>query len=120
MATKDGRVLRSKKDGKTSVVTDESDHKNGKNSDGKNSVETDSVHKNGKESVNTAEMSTTHHEQEFTPERNGQENSPGHSAQDSGDSDSDIVRERAPERDRAFSLQLADVFSQMSIPCYRF
>ena len=43
MATQDGRVLRSKKDGKNSVVTDESDHKNGKKS-----VETDSVHKKWK------------------------------------------------------------------------
>ena len=101
MATKDGRVLRSKKDDKNSVVTDESDHKNGKNS-----VEADSVHKNGKKSVDTAEMSTTHHEQEFTSKRNGQENSPSHSAQNSGDSDSDTVRERAPERDMPFSFQV--------------
>ena len=52
-------------------------------------------------------MSTTHHEQEFTPERNGQENSPSHSAQDNGDSDSDTVQERAPERDMPFSFQVA-------------
>ena len=87
----------------TNVVTDESDRKNGNNS-----VETDSVHKNGKKSVDTAEMGTTHQEQEFTPERrNGQENSPSHSAQDSGDSDSDTVRERAPERDMFFSFQVS-------------
>ena len=86
----------------TNDVTDESNHKNGKNS-----VETDSVHKNGKKSVVTAEMSAAHQEQEFTPERNGQENSPGHSAQESGDSDSDTVRERAPERDMSFSFQVA-------------
>ena len=84
----------------TNDVTDESNHKNGKNS-----VETDSVHKNGNKSV--AEMSTTHQEQEFTPERNGQEISPSHSAQDSGDSDTDTVRERAPERDMYFSFQVA-------------
>ena len=101
MATQDGRVLRSNKDVKNSVVTDDNVHKNGKNS-----VETDSVHKNGKQSVVTAEMSAAHHEQEFTPERNGQENSPSHSAQDSGDSDSDTVRERAPERDMSFSFQV--------------
>ena len=52
-------------------------------------------------------MSAAHHEQEFTPERNGQEISPSHSAQDSGDSDSDTVRERAPERDMSFSFQTA-------------
>ena len=86
----------------TNDVTDESNHKNGKNS-----VETDSVHKNGKKSVVTAEMSAAHQEQEFNPERNGQENSPGHSAQESGDSDSDTVRERAPERDMSFSFQVA-------------
>ena len=86
----------------TNDVTDESNHKNGKNS-----VETDSVHKNGKKSVVTAEMSAAHQEQEFTPERNGQETSPSHSAQDSGDSDSDTVRERAPERDMSFSFQVA-------------
>ena len=86
----------------TNVVTDESNHKNGKNS-----VETDSVSKNGKKSVDTAEMGTTHPELEFTPERNGQEISPSHSAQDSGDSDSDTVRERAPERDMSFSFQVA-------------
>ena len=86
----------------TNDVTDESNHKNGKNS-----VETDSVHKNGKKSVVTAEMGTTHPELEFTPERNGQEISPSHSAQDSGDSDSDTVRERAPERDMSFSFQVA-------------
>ena len=86
----------------TNDVTDESNHKNGKNS-----VETDSVHKNGKKSVVTAEMSAAHQEQEFTPERNGQENSPSHSAQDSGDSDSDTVWERAPERDMFFSFQVA-------------
>ena len=86
----------------TNDVIDESNHKNGKNS-----VETDSVHKNGKKSVVTAEMSAAHQEQEFTPERNGQENSPGHSAQESGDSDSDTVRERAPERDMSFSFQVA-------------
>ena len=45
MATKDGRVLHSKKYGKNSVVTDESDHK-----DRKNCVEKDSVHKNAKKS----------------------------------------------------------------------
>ena len=83
-------------------VTDESNHKNGKNS-----VETDSVHKNGKKSEVTAEMSAAHQEQEFTPERNGQEISPSHSAQDSGDSDSDTVREHAPERDMSFSFQVA-------------
>ena len=86
----------------TNDVTDESNHKNGKNS-----VETDSVHKNGIKSVVTAEMSAAHHEQELTPERNGQENSPSHSAQDSGDSDSDTVREHAPERDMSFSFQVA-------------
>ena len=86
----------------TNDVTDESNHKNGKNS-----VETDSVHKNGIKSVVTAEMSAAHHERELTPERNGQENSPSHSAQDSGDSDSDTVRERAPERDMSFSFQVA-------------
>ena len=86
----------------TNDVTDESNHTNGKNS-----VETDSVHKNGKKSVVAAEMSAAHQEQEFTPERNGQENSPSHSAQDSGDSDSDTVRERAPERDMSFSFQVA-------------
>ena len=86
----------------TNDVTDESNHKNGKNS-----VETDSVHKNGKKFVVTAEMSAAHQEQEFTPERNGQEISPSHSAQDSGDSDSDTVRERAPERDMSFSFQVA-------------
>ena len=86
----------------TNDVTDESNHKNGKNS-----VETDSVHKNGKKSVVTAEMSAAHQEQEFTPERNGQEISPSHSAQESGDSDSDTVRERAPERDMSFSFQVA-------------
>ena len=86
----------------TNDVTDESNHK-----DGKNSVETDSVHKDGKKSVVTAEMSAAHQEQEFTPERNGQEISPSHSAQDSGDSDSDTVRERAPERDMSFSFQVA-------------
>ena len=86
----------------TNVVTDESNHKNGKNS-----VETDSVSKNGKKSVDTAEMGTTHPELEFTPERNGQEISPSHSAQDSGDCDSDTVRERAPERDMSFSFQVA-------------
>ena len=86
----------------TNDVTDESNHKNGKNS-----VETDSVHKNGIKSVVTAEMSAAHHEQELTPERNGQENSPSHSAQNSGDSDSDTVRERAPERDMSFSFQVA-------------
>ena len=52
-------------------------------------------------------MSAARQEQEFTPERNGQENSPSHSAQDSGDSDSDTVRERAPERDMSFSFQVA-------------
>ena len=86
----------------THVVTDESNHKNGKNS-----LETDSVHKNGKKSVVTAEMSAAHQEQECTPERNGQEMSPSHSAQESGDSDSDTVRERAPERDMSFSFQVA-------------
>ena len=86
----------------TNDVTDESNHTNGKNS-----VETDSVHKNGKKSVVAAEMSAAHQEQEFTPERNGQETSPSHSAQDSGDSDSDTVRERAPERDMSFSFQVA-------------
>ena len=86
----------------TNDVTDESNHKIGKDS-----VETDSVHKNGKKSVDKAEMGTTHQEQEFTPERNGQENSPGHSAQESGDNDSDTVRERAPERDMSFSFQVA-------------
>ena len=86
----------------TNVVTDESNHTNGKNS-----VETDSVHKNGKKSVVAAEMSAAHQEQEFTPERNGQETSPSHSAQDSGDSDSDTVQERAPERDMSFSFQVA-------------
>ena len=86
----------------TNDVTDENNHKNGKNS-----VETDSVHKNGNKSVVTAEMSTTHQEQEFTPERNGQEISPSHSAQDSGDSDTDTVQERAPERDMYFSFQVA-------------
>ena len=97
--------MRSKKYGKNSVVTDESDHKNGKNS-----VETVSI-KIKKKSVDTDEMSTTQHEQEFTPERNGQENSPSHSAQDSGDSDSDTVRERAPERDMPFSFQVAEMSS---------
>ena len=87
MATQNGRVLRSMKDGKNSVVTEEGDHQNGKNS-----VETDSVHRNGKSSVVTAEMSAAHQGQEFTPERNGQEKSPIHSAQESGDSDSDTVR----------------------------
>ena len=86
----------------TNDVTDESNHKNGKDS-----VETDSVHKNGKKSVVTAEMSAAHQEQEFTPERNGQEISPCHSAEDSGDSDSDTVREHAPERDMSFSFQVA-------------
>ena len=86
----------------THVVTDESNHKNGKNS-----LETDSVHKNGKKSVVTAEMSAAHQGQEFTPERNGQEKSPSHSAQESGDSDSDTVRERAPEPDMSFSFQVA-------------
>ena len=86
----------------TNDVTDESNHTNGKNS-----VETDSVHKNGKKSVVAAEMSAAHQEQEFTPERNGQEISPSHSAQNSGDSDSDTVRERAPERDMSFSFQVA-------------
>ena len=102
MATQDGRVLRSNKDAKNSVVTDDDVHKNGKNS-----VEADSVHKNGKKSVVTAEMSAPHQEQEFTSERNGQEKSPGHSAQDSGASDSDTVRERAPEQDMSFSFQMA-------------
>ena len=97
----------------TNVVTDESDHKNGKNS-----VETDSVHKNGKKSVDTAEMGTTHHEQEFTPERNGQENSPSHSAQEIGDSDSDTVRQRAPERDMPFSFQVAKMSSWTAPPCW--
>ena len=86
----------------TNDVTDESKHKNGKKS-----VEMGSVHKIGKKSVVTAEMSAVHHEQEFTPERNGQENSPSHSAQDSGDSDSDFVQERAPEWDMFFSFQVA-------------
>ena len=63
--------------------------------------------KNGKKSVDTAEIRATHYELEFTPERNGQENSPSHSAQDSGDSDSDTVQERAPERDMSFSFQVA-------------
>ena len=101
MATQDGRVLRSN-NVKNSVVTDDNVHK-----DGKNSVKAESVHKDGKSSVVSAEMSAAHHEQEFTPERNGQENSPGHSAQESGDSDSDTVRERAPERDVSFSFQVA-------------
>ena len=101
MATQEGRVLRSN-NVKNSVVTDDNVHKNGKNS-----VETDSVHKDGKISVVTAEMSAAHQGQEFTPERNGQEKSPGHSAQVSGDSDSDTVRERAPERDMSFSFQVA-------------
>ena len=61
-------------------------------------------------------MSTTQHEQEFIPERNGQENSPSHSAQVSGDSDSDAVREHAREWDMAFSLQAADVFFTDSSP----
>ena len=52
-------------------------------------------------------MGTTHHEQEFTPERDGQESCPSHSAQESGDSDSDTVRERAPERDMSFSFRVA-------------
>ena len=86
----------------TNDVTDESNHKNEKNS-----VETDSVHKDGKKSVVTAEMSAAHQEQECTPEWNGQEMSPSHSAQESGDSDSDTVRERAPERDMSFSFQVA-------------
>ena len=86
----------------TNDVTDESNYTNGKNS-----VEVDSVRKNGKKSVVAAEMSAAHQEQEFTPERNGQETSPSHSAQDSGDSDSDTVRERAPERDMSFSFQVA-------------
>ena len=60
-----------------------------------------------KKSVVTAEMSAAHQEQEFTPERNGQEISPCHSAEDSGDSDSDTVREHAPERDMSFSFQVA-------------
>ena len=72
----------------------------------KNSVERDSVHRNGKSSVVTAEMSAAHQGQEFTPERNGQEKSI-HSAQESGDSDSDTVRERAPERDMSFSFRVA-------------
>ena len=96
MATQDGRVLRSMKDGKNSVVT-EGDHQNGKNS----------VHRNGKSSVVTAEMSAAHQGQEFNPERNGQEKSPIHSAQESGDSHSDTVRELAPERDMSFSFRVA-------------
>ena len=97
----------------TNVVTDESDRKNGNNS-----VETDSVHKNGKKSVDTAEMGTTHHEQKFTPERNGQESSPSHSAQESGDSDSDAVQQRAPERDMPFSFQVAKMSSWTAPPCW--
>ena len=97
----------------TNVVTDESDCKNGKNS-----VETDSVHKNGKKSVDTAEMGTTHHEQKFTPERNGQESSPSHSAHESGDSDSDAVQQRAPERDMPFSFRVAKMSSWTAPPCW--
>ena len=52
-------------------------------------------------------MSAAHQGQEFTPERNGQEKSPIHSAQESEDSDSDTVRERAPERNMSFSFRVA-------------
>ena len=52
-------------------------------------------------------MGAAHQGQEFTPERNGQEKSPIHAAQESGDSDSDTVRERAPERDMFFSFRVA-------------
>ena len=76
----------------TNDVTNESNHKNGKNS-----VETDSVHKNGKKSVVTAEMGTT---------------------QESGDSDSDTVWERAPERDMPFSFQVAKMSSWTAPPCW--
>ena len=57
--------------------------------------------------MSSGQMSTNQHEQEFTPEQNGQENSPSHSAQDSEDSDSDTVREHAPERDMATNVHTA-------------
>ena len=63
-------------------------------------------------------MSAAHHEQEFTPERNGQENSPSHSAQESGDSDSDAVQQRAPERDMPFSFRVAKMSSWTAPPCW--
>ena len=65
--------------------------------------------------MSSGQMSTTQHEQEFAPEQN---NSSSHSAQDSGDSDSDTVRERAPEWDMAFSFQVAEMLSRTAAPCW--